>query len=212
MALGTDAGCLVLSWNHSKSTPCLLVRHKHRHTNHHAAASLAFKFSPAPLGVTHDASATRPATSTTAPPCPSPTRRARGTGRAIAREAVFESRVVVVVSSSVVRLGHSGISRNAAANRKRSWPCRTATRGVPERSESGDLKTCLVAFPRCDAAAGRPGGCEHFPCLGHSCMIPGRATNHTLPPPEAASASKQRAVAACVYSFVCVYSLLACTP
>ena len=154
------------------------MRHKHRHTNHHAAASLAFKFAPAPLGVTHDASATRPATSTTAPPCPSPTRRARGTGRAIAREAVFESRVVVVVSSSVVRSGHTGISRNAATNRKRSGPYRTATRGVPERSESGDLRTCLVAFSRCDAAAGRPGGCEHFPCLGHSCMTPGRANNH----------------------------------
>ena len=104
-------------------------------------------------------------------------RRARGTGRAIAREAVFESRVVVGVSSSVVRLGHTGISRNAATNRKRSGPYRTATRGVPERSGSGDLRTCLVAFPRCDAAAGRPGGCEHFPCLGHSCMTPGRAIN-----------------------------------
>ena len=55
MALGADGGCVpvVLSWRHSKSTPCLLVRHKHRHTNHHAAASLAFKFAPAPLGVTH---------------------------------------------------------------------------------------------------------------------------------------------------------------
>ena len=133
---------------------------------------------PAPFGVTHDASATRPATSTTAPPCPSPTRRARGTGRAIAREAVFESRVVVVVSSSVVRSGHTGISRNAATNRKRSGPYRTATRGVPVRSASGDLRTCLVAFSRCDAAAGRPGGCEHFPCLGHSCMTSGQAINH----------------------------------
>ena len=180
MALGADGGCLVLSWCRSKSTPCLLVRHKHRHTNHHAAASLAFKSPPAPpLDVTHDASATRPATSTTAPPCPSPTRRARGTGRAIAREAVFESRVVVVVSSSVVRLGHTGISRNAATNnRKQSGPYRTATRGVPERSEPWGLRTCLVAFPRCDAAAGRPGGCGRFPCLGHSCMAPGRAINH----------------------------------
>ena len=34
---------------------------------------------------------------------------------------------------------------------------------IPERSKSEDLKTCLVAFPCCDAAAGRPGGCEHFP-------------------------------------------------
>ena len=102
---------------------------------------------------------------------------ARGMGRAIAREAVFESRVVVVVSSSVVRSGHKGISRNAATSRKRSGPYRTATRDIPEKSESGDLKTCLVAFSRCDAAADRPGGCEHFTCLAHSCMTPGRATN-----------------------------------
>ena len=58
LALGADVGCLVLSWNHSKSTPCLLVRHKYRHTNHHAAASLSFKFVPAPLGATHDTNAT----------------------------------------------------------------------------------------------------------------------------------------------------------
>ena len=169
-------GCLVLSWNHSKSTPCLLARHKRRHTNRHAAASLAFKFSPAPLGVTHDASATRPATrpatSTTAPPCPSPTRRARGKGRAIAREAVFESRIGVVASSSVVRLDITGTALNATTARKRRGPYRTATRGgVPERSESGDLKTCLVAYSRCDAAAGRPGGCEHFSCLGSTCNL-----------------------------------------
>ena len=54
LALGADVGCLVLSWNHSKSAPCLLVRHKYRHTNHHAAASLSFKFVPAPFGATHD--------------------------------------------------------------------------------------------------------------------------------------------------------------
>ena len=59
LALGADVGCLVLlSWNRSKSTPCLLVRHKYRHTNHHAAASLSFKFVPAPLGATHDTNAT----------------------------------------------------------------------------------------------------------------------------------------------------------
>ena len=177
MALGADAGCLVLSWNHSKTTPCLLVRHKYRHTNHHAAASLSFKFVPAPLGVAHDTNATRPTARITAPPCPSHTRRTRGTGRAGAYEAGFVFRVVVVASSSVVRLGHTGISRNAATNRKRSGPYRTATRGVPVRSASGDLRTCLVAFSRCDAAAGRPGGCEHFPCLGHSCMTSGQATN-----------------------------------
>jgi len=55
LALGVDVGCLVLLlWNHSKSVPCLLVRHKYQHTNHHAAASLSFKFVPAPLGATHD--------------------------------------------------------------------------------------------------------------------------------------------------------------
>ena len=30
-ALGADAGCLVLSWNHSTSALCLLERHKYRH-------------------------------------------------------------------------------------------------------------------------------------------------------------------------------------
>ena len=177
LALGADGGCLVLSWNQSKSTPCLLVRHKHRHTNHHAAASLAFKVAPAPLGVTHDASATRPATSTTAPPCPSPTRRARWTGRSVAYEAGFASRVVVIASSSVVRLGSTGISRKAASTRKRSGPSRIATRGFPERSVPGDLRTCLVALPRCDAAAGRPGGHGQFSCLGRSCITSDQALN-----------------------------------
>ena len=76
---------------------------------------------------------------------------------------------------------YRGISRNAATNRKRSGPYRTATRDVPERSlRIWDLRTCLVAFPSCDAAASRPGGCEHFPCLGHSRMAPaGRAINHS---------------------------------
>ena len=108
LALGADVGCLVLSWNHSKSTPCLLVRHKYRHTNHHAAASLPFKFVPAPLGVTHDTNATRPTTSTTAPPCPPPTRCTGGPTRAVACEAEYFFRVVVVASSSVVRLGSTG--------------------------------------------------------------------------------------------------------
>ena len=36
----------------------------------------------------------------------------------------------------------------------------------------------MVAFSRCDAAAGRPGGCEHFPRLGSTCNTPGRALNH----------------------------------
>ena len=91
LALETDAGCLVLSRNHMKATPCLLVRHKHRHTNHHAAASLPFDFVSVPLGATHDTNATRPATSTTPPPCPPPTRCAGGPARTVACEAEYFS-------------------------------------------------------------------------------------------------------------------------
>ena len=167
-ALGADAESLVLSWNHLKSTPCLLVRHKYRHTNHHTAASLSFKFVRASLGVAHNTNATRPTARTTAPPCPSSTRRTRGTGRAIAREAIFESRVGVVGSWSVVRLGRPGTPRNAATGRKRSAPPRNATNGDPKSSGSAVLRTCLVAFFHCDAAAGRPCGREHFSCLGRS--------------------------------------------
>ena len=37
----------------------------------------------------------------------------------------------------------------------------------------------MVAYSRyCDAAAGRPGGCEYFSCLGSTCNTPGQATNH----------------------------------
>ena len=97
---------------------CLLVRHKHRHTNYHAAAaSLPFKVVPAPLGVTHDTNATRPTTSTTAPPCPPPTRCAGGPTRAVAYEAGYFFRVVVVVVSSAVRLGSSGTTPNAQTSR-----------------------------------------------------------------------------------------------
>ena len=42
----------------------------------------------------------------------------------------------------------------------------------------GVYKRFLVAYSRCDAAAGRPGGCEHFSCLGSTCNTPGQATNH----------------------------------
>ena len=70
-----------------KIDPSLLVRHKYRHTNHHAAAPLPFKFVPAPLGMTHDTNTTRPTASTTAPPCPPPTRCADGPTRAVACEA-----------------------------------------------------------------------------------------------------------------------------
>ena len=156
----------VLSWNHSKSTPCLLVRHKHRHTNHHAASSLPFKFVPALLGVAHDTNATRPTARTTAPPCPSHTRRTRGTERASANEASFVSRVFVVASSSVRPVGCSGIARNTATIQQRSAPSRNATKGDPKSSASGLFRTCLVAFSHSDAAAGRPDRREHFSCLG----------------------------------------------
>ena len=166
LALGADAGCLVLSWNHSKTTPCLLVRHKYRHTNHHAAASLSFKFVPAPLGVAHDTNATRPTARITAPPCPSHTMRTRGTGRAGAYEAGFVVRVVVVASSSARPVGCSGITRNTATTRKRSAPPRNATNSDLKSSACGLFRTCLVAFFHCDATAGRPGGRGHFSCLG----------------------------------------------
>ena len=64
--------------------------------------SLSFKFVPAPLGATHDTNATRPTTSTTAPPFPPPTRCTGGPTRAVACEAGYLFRVVVVASSSVV--------------------------------------------------------------------------------------------------------------
>ena len=59
----------------------------------------------APLGVTHHTNERARETSTTAPPCPLPIHSTRGTGRAIANEPDFVSRVVVVVVSSVVCLG-----------------------------------------------------------------------------------------------------------
>ena len=34
-----------------------------------------------------------------------------------------------------------------------------------------------MAFPRCDAAAGRPGGHGQFSCLGRSCITPRKAIN-----------------------------------
>ena len=111
LALGTDAGCLVLSWNHSKSTPCLLVRHKYRHTNHHAAASLPFKFLPAPLGARHDTNATHDEHHGPAmPTAHSLRRRANTRGRL---RGGFFVRVVVVVVSSVVRSGRWGTTPNA---------------------------------------------------------------------------------------------------
>ena len=154
------------------------MRHKYRHTNHHAAASLPFKCVPAPLGATHDTSATRPTTSTMAKPYPPPTRCAGGPTRAVACEAEYFFRVVVVASASVVRLGSTGTTSNAATTRKQSGPFRIATDGDPVRPGSGHLRTCLVAIFHCDAAAGRPGEREHFSCLGSSRTTPSCALNH----------------------------------
>ena len=160
LALGADAGCLVLSWNDSKTTPCLLVRHKHRHINHHAAASLSsFKFVPAPFGVAHDTNATRrPTARITAPPCPSHTRRTRGSAGRDARGRT--KRASYFGSSSSRRRRRRGPSwgvlelttRNIATTRKRSAPPRNATNSELSSSPSRLFGTCLVAFfpLRCD--------------------------------------------------------------
>ena len=190
MALGADGGCLVLSWNHSKSSSCLLVRHKYRHTNqgpasalrfdyYHAAASLPFKFVPAPLSVTHDTNATRPTASTTAPPCPPPTRCAGGPTGAVACEAEYFFRVVVVVVSSVVRLGGSGTTPNAQTSRISRTRFRALVKYDLKRSPSPLLRTCLVAFVRVDGAERRPETCDHFRWLGSSRTTLGWATNHS---------------------------------
>ena len=179
MALETDAGCLVLSRNHMKATPCLLVRHKHRHTNHHAAASLPFDFVSVPLGATHDTNATRPATSTTPPPCPPPTRCAGGPALTVACEAEYFFRVVVVVVSSAVRLGSSGTTPNAPPSRKPGTGFRALVKYDLKRTRYPLFRTCLVAFVRDDGAERRPGTCEHFRWLGSSRTTSGRATNHT---------------------------------
>ena len=103
--LHADAECLELSWNNSKPIPCLLVRPTYQATSHHAAAAACVLNARAPLGVTHHTNERARETSTTAPPCPLPTRSTRGTGRAITNEPGFVSRVFVVVVSSVVCLG-----------------------------------------------------------------------------------------------------------
>ena len=104
LAMGVDALWLELSWNNSEPTPCLLVRPTYQATSHHAAAAACVLNARAPLGVTHHTNERARETSTTAPPCPLPTRSTRGTGRAITNEPGFVSRVFVVVVSSVVCL------------------------------------------------------------------------------------------------------------
>ena len=103
LAIGVDAEWLELSWNNSKPTRCLLVRPTYQATTHHAgAAAFILNGARAPLGVTHHTNERARETSTTAPPCPLPMNSTRGTGRAIANEPCFVSRVVVVVVSSAV--------------------------------------------------------------------------------------------------------------
>ena len=51
----------------------------------------------------------------------------------------------------------------------------------PRDLNLGVLERAWWPFPvamRPLAAAGRPGGCEHFPCLGITCNTPGWALNH----------------------------------
>ena len=102
LAMGVDAELLELTWNNSKPTPCLLARPTYQATSHHAAAAACVLNARAPLGVTHHTNERARETSTTAPPCPPPTRSTRGTGRATPKEPGFVSRVVVVVVSSAV--------------------------------------------------------------------------------------------------------------
>ena len=105
LAMGVDAEWLELSWNNPKPTPCILVRPTYQATSHHAAAAVCVINARAPLGMTHHTNERARETTTTAQPCPLPTHYTRGTGRAIANEPGFVSRVVVVIVSSVVCLG-----------------------------------------------------------------------------------------------------------
>jgi hypothetical protein len=115
LAMGVDAAWLELSWNNSKPTPCLLVRPTYQATSHYTAAAACVLNARAPLGATHHTNERARETSTTAPPCPLPMHSTRGTGRAIANEPGFVSRVVVVVVvSSVVCLGLLQKSQTAA--------------------------------------------------------------------------------------------------
>ena len=145
-----------------------MVRPTYQGTSHHATAAACALFAPAPLGVTHHTSKRARAKSTTAPSCPLHTHSTRGTGRAIADEATSVPRVVAVVASSVVCLCTPGSTRNAATQTTSGSRNRYATKIDLKRPVSALFRTCFVAFFHCDEAAGRPGGREHFPCLGAS--------------------------------------------
>ena len=78
----------------------------------------------------------------------------------------FFFRVVVVVVSSVVRLGSSGTTPNAPPSRKPGTGFRALVKYDLKRTRSPLFRTCLVAFLRDDGTERRPGTCEHFRWLG----------------------------------------------
>ena len=145
--MGVDAELLELSWNNSKPTPCLLVRPTYQATSHHAAAAACVLNARAPLGVTHHTNERARETSTTAPPCPPPTRSTRGTGRATPNEPGFVSRVVVVVVSSAVVgrvFGSSTEELNGGRHRcgKLKYPALGVCLYVPSVICPGPIRLC----------------------------------------------------------------------
>ena len=132
--------------------------------------------------MTHHTIATQRATSTTAPSRPPPTRCARGAGRAIASEAIFTSRVVVVVVLSVVRSsGFWVVHRRAKRWQAPWWRINTPdTRALFLCSVRG-LPWPLPSLPgtkRPDGRAGVTREVRHFAVLGRLWTTPGRGTNH----------------------------------
>ena len=147
LAMGVDAELLELTWNNSKPTPCLLVRPTYQATSHHAAAAACVLNARAPLGVTHHTNERARETSTTAPPCPPPTRSTRGTGRATPNEPGFVSRVVVVVVSSAVVgrvFGSSTEELNGGRHRcgKLKYPALGVCLYVPSVICPGPIRLC----------------------------------------------------------------------
>ena len=145
--MGVDAELLELTWNNSKPTPCLLARPTYQATSHHAAAAACVLNARAPLGVTHHTNERARETSTTAPPCPPPTRSTRGTGRATPNEPGFVSRVVVVVVSSAVVgrvFGSSTEELNGGRHRcgKLKYPALGVCLYVPSVICPGPIRLC----------------------------------------------------------------------
>ena len=99
------------------------------------------------------------------------------TRRAAACEAECFFRVVVVVVSSVVRLGSSGTTPNAQPSRISGTRFRALTKHDLKRSRSPLLITRLVAFVHVDGAERRSETCGHFRWLGSSRTTLGWAIN-----------------------------------